>query len=134
MTFASLESDDDSKSEKDRLLNKKQRKETDPEKRAGSDEKITNWERISQAVKKRLKKDGLRLIILVVLNGLYLYFGGLIFYLLEKTPDVVVDNRKHVQMILTSLKVSQKRWTILVIKKIDCLVASQKLTALSSAW
>ena len=108
MTFNRLDTDGES-TESDRLLTKKTRKhrqspssQRDPE---SPNEDATKWEKITSAIRKRLKKDGLRMVLLIILNGFYLYFGGVVFYLLETKPKFVVDKRKHVEMLFETFKV-----------------------------
>ena len=108
MAFNQIDTDDEV-TEKDGLLlnNTHPNKQPDnnPESPGNNPDSITKWERVTAAFRKRLKKDGLRLILLIVLNGFYLYFGGLIFYMLERKPRVVVDEKDHVGMLIDTFKV-----------------------------
>eukprot|EP00111_Clytia_hemisphaerica_P008598 TCONS_00025146-protein len=107
MTFNQLDTDDES-TENDRLLSKKTRKQRQSPKSQRNPESpnkdASKWERITSAIRKRLKKDGLRMVLLIILNGFYLYFGGVVFYLLETKPKFVVDKRKHVEMLFNTFK------------------------------
>ena len=111
MAFKQLETDDEA-TENDTLLynknkNLKQQSESNPESPGRNpDLSSSKWDRMTAAVKKRLKKDGLRLILLIVLNGFYLYFGGLIFYVLEQKPKVVVGEADHVKLLIDAFKVT----------------------------
>ena len=109
MAFKQLETDDEA-TENDTLLykkNLKQQSESNPESPdQNPDLSSSKWDRMTAAVKKRLKKDGLRLILLIVLNGFYLYFGGLIFYVLEQKPKVVVGETDHVKLLIDAFKVT----------------------------
>ena len=118
MTFSQLDTDDEV-TENDTLLNKNKNQpsrttnnnanlkqsENNPESPGHNPDSDSKWDRMTAAVKKRLKKDGLRLILLIVLNGLYLYFGGLIFYMLEQKPRVIVGEVDHVKMLIDTFKV-----------------------------
>ena len=53
----------------------------------------------------RLKRDGLRLFLLVLANGFYLYIGGVIFYFLERKPTPAVNPRKQIAEIFEEFKV-----------------------------
>ena len=56
-------------------------------------------ERVSffmETLAQRLKRDGLKLFLLVLANGLYLYIGGLIFYFLERNQILQIDSSKRV--------------------------------------
>ena len=49
-----------------------------------------------ESLAQRLKRDGLRLTLLVLANGLYLYIGGMVFYFLERNDISPVDTEKQV--------------------------------------
>jgi len=106
MTFGRIDSDEDS-NENEMLLGngKHPNKPTRGDLESEDNTTSSKMQRAFGAVKKRLKKDGLRLILLVILNGLYLYIGGVIFYLLEKQPKIVIDEKKNIGLLLNSLKV-----------------------------
>ena len=49
-----------------------------------------------ESLAQRLKRDGLKLFLLVLANGFYLYLGGVIFYFLERQEFPLVDNKKQI--------------------------------------
>ena len=51
---------------------------------------------IMESLAQRLKRDGLKLFLLVLANGFYLYLGGVIFYFLERQEFPLVDTKKQV--------------------------------------
>ena len=51
---------------------------------------------LMESVAQRLKRDGLKLFLLVLANGFYLYLGGMIFYFLERQEFKHVDTKKQV--------------------------------------
>ena len=116
MAFNNIQTDDNDDNEKaterNSLLHHK-KSDSVNNKRMGEESPCCNsgslpnskWERVTSAIRKRLKKDGLRLILLIVLNGVYLYFGGFIFYLLERKPTVAIDKRSQVKALVDTFKV-----------------------------
>ncbi len=62
--------------------------------------------KLMESMAQRLRKDGLKLFLLVLANGLYLYLGGMVFYFLEKNEDVNISHGKEVARVLqAALKV-----------------------------
>lgn len=72
---------------------------------SSSSSQLAKLKEFLKAVKNRLKKDVLLLLVLIVLNGLYLCFGGAVFYALEKSPRPVLDHRKHVEDLIKVFRV-----------------------------
>ena len=62
---------------------------------------------IVDSLKIRAKKDVLKLFLLVIFNGLYLYLGGMVFYLLEKQPKRTLDSKRHIKILLNTLQVGK---------------------------
>ena len=69
-----------------------------------NDEK-SKFQKFFDSIKNRGKRDGLKLFLLVLSNGLYLYIGGIIFYLLERKPKRALQTTKYVEMFINILKV-----------------------------
>ena len=71
-----------------------------------STQKKSKWSSFRKGVQKRMKRDGMRLFLLVIINGLYLYLGGLIFFALEESPQYELDHKKHVEILLKAFQVN----------------------------
>ena len=68
-----------------------------------------------ESLAQRLKRDGLRLFLLVLANGLYLYAGGMVFYFLERNEVPNIDRRKQVQELIHVVTVSLKLYQYLFV-------------------
>lgn len=66
----------------------------------------SKFRHIFDRFKQRGKKDGIRLFLLVLFNGLYLYFGGGVFYLLEREPRQVFNLDNNIESIFSVIKES----------------------------
>lgn len=66
----------------------------------------SRFRRTVETIASHIKKTGLRLLLLVVLNGLYLYLGGVVFYLLERTDKQEEHIKHHIEKFINTLKVS----------------------------
>lgn len=71
-----------------------------------------------ESLAQRLKRDGLRLFLLVLANGFYLYAGGMVFYFLERSEVPNIDRRKQVQELIHAITVSLKLQQYLFISSI----------------
>ena len=59
-----------------------------------------------ESLAQRLKRDGLRLFLLVLANGFYLYAGGMVFYFLERSDVPNIDRQEQVQELIQAVTVS----------------------------
>ena len=59
--------------------------------------------RFMESLAQRLKRDGLRLFLLVLANGFYLYVGGMIFFLLERKERPSIDRRRQVTTLINAI-------------------------------
>eukprot|EP00794_Sanderia_malayensis_P006361 gene6361-7089_t len=85
----------------------KSKEETDSSRRNKYDGDYSATSKISklmEALGQRLKKDGLKLFLLVLTNGLYLYLGGMVFYFLERSSSVNFDHKKQIIRIAEAFK------------------------------
>lgn len=58
-----------------------------------------------ESLAQRLKRDGLKLFLLVLANGLYLYLGGIVFYFLERNDVPDVNTKQQVLELIRLITV-----------------------------